>query len=228
MGAAPFIWAWSKVRLVWMRIRPEIKSMICPFRLIPCLLASVVPALAQPLSKSGAPAFPEPPAEPKYKQESPLPKGWPEPGPYNQVVLKKYPAYRAAFTADPGPNGGFMRLFKHITKNDIPMSAPVAMKLDETDTQSVKMEEMAFIYQSPEVGNTGKDGDRVEVRDVPAQEALSYAWMGSREAVAKARALIDAELEKRKLTASGYRLLGYNSPFVPRSKQTHELQALIK
>lgn len=202
--------------------------MIHPLKLIPCLVASVIPALAQPSSKSGGPTIPDPPAEPKYKQESPLPKGWPEPGPFNQVVLKKYPAYRAAFTVEPSPNGGFMKLFKHISKNDIPMSAPVAMKLDEADAKSVKIEEMAFIYQSPEVGNTGRDGETVEVRDVPAQEALSYAWMGSRDSVSKARALIDAELEKRKIKANGYRLLGYNSPFVPRSRQTHELQALIK
>lgn len=52
--------------------------------------------------------------------------------------------------------------------------------------------------------------------------------LGSRDAVTKARAMIDAELGNRKIKASGYRLLGYNSPFVPRSKQTHELQALIK
>lgn len=198
------------------------------FRLISFLLASVSPSLAQPLPKSGGTPFPEPPSEPKYKQESPLPKGWPEPGPFNQVVLKTYPAYRAAFTAESNLNGGFMRLFKHISKNNIPMSAPVEMRLDETDIQSVKMEEMAFIYQSPQVGNAGGDGDKVEVRDVPAQQALSYAWIGSHDAVTKARAMIDAELGKRKIKASGYRLLGYNSPFVPRSKQTHELQALIK
>lgn len=82
--------------------------------------------------------------------------------------------------------------------------------------------------QSPEVGKAGADGDKVEVRDIPAQEALSYAWLGSRDAVSKAREMIDAELEKRKLKASGYRLLGYNSPFVARSKQTHELQAILK
>ena len=38
----------------------------------------------------------------------------------------------------------------------------------------------------------------------------------------------DAELARRNLKAAGYRLLGYNSPFVPRSKQTHELQAILR
>jgi len=92
------------------------------------------------------------------------------------------------------------------------------------------MEEMAFLYQFPEVGKTGGDGELVEVRDMPALETLSYAWQGPRnkETTAKARAAIDAELAKQKLKATGYRLFGYNSPFIPRSKQTHELQALIE
>ena len=199
-------------------------------RIVSCVFAALVPAMAEPASKSDGRKNPAPPAVPKYKEESPLPKGWPEPGPFYQVVRKKYPAYRAAFTKEGSPNGGFMKLFKHIQRNDIPMTAPVEMKLDDADSKRVKMEQMAFLYQSPEVGKTGADGEEVEVRDIPAMEALSYAWQGARNdaATAKAREAIDAELSKQKLKASGYRLLGYNSPFVPRAKQTHELQALIE
>lgn len=186
--------------------------------------------MAEPPSKSDGAKPVTAAAAPKYKEESPLPKGWPEPGPFNQVARKKYPAYRAAFTAEASPNGGFMKLFRHIQRNDIPMTAPVEMKLDEADAKGAKMEQMAFLYQSPEVGKTGADGAEVEVRDVPAKEALSYAWQGPRDkaATARAREAIDAELAKLNLKAEGYRLLGYNSPFVARSKQTHEMQALLK
>ncbi len=201
-------------------------------RIVACLLGTLLPSLAEPASKVIGPdkASPVPAAEPHYKEESPLPKGWPEPGPFNQVVRKKYPAYRAAFTKETSPNGGFMRLFKHIKRNKIPMTAPVEMTLDESETQGMKMARMAFLYQSPEVGKTGADGDQVEVRDVPAQAALSYAWQGARDnaSTARAREAIDAELAKQNLKAVGYRLLGYNSPFVPRARQTHELQALIE
>ena len=64
---------------------------------------------------------------------------------------------------------------------------------------------------------------------MPALSVLSYTWQGGRDnpSVASARALIDAELAKQDLKATGYRLLGYNSPFVPKSKQTFELQALL-
>jgi hypothetical protein len=197
--------------------------------LVSCLLGGLLPLMAEPASKSGAP-HKKPAAAPEYRSESPLPKGWPEPGPFDQVVRKKYPAYRAAFTPTSSPNGGFMKLFKHIERKGIPMTAPVEMKLDPSGKNAADMEEMAFLYQTPDVGQTGADGEHVEVRDVPAREALSYAWQGARTkaATAKAREALDAELAKQKLTATGYRLLGYNSPFVPRAKQTHELQALIR
>ena len=65
---------------------------------------AALPAIA-PASKADGKNRPTAPAAPVYKEESPLPKGWPEPGPYNQVARKKYPAYRAAFTTDSSPNG---------------------------------------------------------------------------------------------------------------------------
>lgn len=168
--------------------------------------------------------------EPSYREESPLPEGWPAPGPYGQVTRKQYPASRAAFTTGSRPNGGFWKLFKHIEGNGIPMTAPVEMNIDPADTTSSKMTAMAFLYQSPRVGNTGPAGKDVEVRDVPAVEVLSYTWQGGRSGgeTARARTALDAELARLGLTARGYRLLGYNSPFIPRSKQTHELQAILE
>ena len=58
--------------------------------------------------------------KPAYVDEAPLPKGWPKPGPYNQVSEKKYPAYRAAITEGTGSSFAFWRLFRHIQKNNIP------------------------------------------------------------------------------------------------------------
>ncbi len=199
-----------------------------PVFFLSTLLTSLLPAMAEPPAKFGTGSL-APKTEPKYLSESPLPKGWPEPGPYGQITRKDYPAYRAAVTADSRANGGFWRLFKHIERNNIPMTSPVEMKLDNADAKGVKMEEMAFLYQSPEVGKPGADGENVEVKDMPALSVLSYTWQGGRDnaSVAKARALLDAELTKQHLTATGYRLLGYNSPFVPKSKQTFDLQALL-
>jgi len=192
--------------------------------------AAVLHASAQhPANPSVKPVAPAA-TGPVYLSESALPKGWPAPGPFYQVTRKEYPAYRAAFTASSSPNGGFWTLFKHIRRNGIPMTSPVEMTLKDESGSGMNMQQMGFLYQSPEVGKTGADGETVSVRDVPAVSVLGYTWQGPRgEAeVATARAAINAVLAEKKLTATGYRLFGYNSPSVPRKKQTYELQALLK
>jgi hypothetical protein len=195
----------------------------------PLLAMTILPGAAQPASKHFAkPAGPA--SEPVYLSESALPKGWPTPGPFNQVTRKKYPAYRAAFTPGSSPNGGFWTLFKHIKRNGIPMTSPVEMTMKDEPGGGMKMERMGFLYQSPEVGKPGADGEAVNVRDIPALSVLGYTWQGPRgEAeIAKARAAIDAVLVEKNLKAAGYRLFGYNSPSVPRKQQTYELQAILQ
>ncbi|MEM1085488.1 MAG: heme-binding protein [Verrucomicrobiota bacterium] len=166
---------------------------------------------------------------PKYVDEAPLPEQWPTPGPYDKVTKKTYPAYRAAFTNGKGETSSFWRLFTHIKKNDIPMTAPVEMAMSEDDGK-LRQEGMAFLYQNGKVGTKGPDGAKVEVRDVPSSTALSYAWQGddSKENVSKARTALEETIEEQELEATGFRLLGYNGPGTPRSKRTWELQALLK
>ena len=189
---------------------------------IPLLATAILPGTAQTRA--------EPASAPVYLSESALPEGWPVPGPFDQVTRKKYPAYRAAFTVGSSSNGGFWTLFKHIKRNGIPMTSPVEMTMKDESGGGMKMERMGFLYQSPEVGKPGADGETVNVRDVPALSVLSYTWQGPRgdAEVAKARAAIDAVLAEKKLQVAGYRLFGYNSPSVPRKKQTYELQAVLK
>ena len=155
-----------------------------------------------------------------------MPQGWPQPGPYDRVSEKKYPAYRAAFTNGKGETSAFWTLFTHIKKNDIPMTAPVEMALDDGNRQTA----MAFLYQNGKVGSAGPEGAKVEVRDVPATTTLSYTWQGtdSKENVAKARTALETALAERKKEAKGFRLLGYNGPGTPRTRRTWELQALLE
>jgi hypothetical protein len=180
--------------------------------------------LASCASVAGDPAAP-----PAYVSEAPLPKGWPEPGPYNVVTEKSLPAYRAAFTTQPGQSRAFWRLFLHIKKNEIPMTAPVEMAMNPAD-DGLSKSTMAFLYQNEAVGKTGPAGETIEVRDVPAATVLSYTWQGrdSKDNIEKARGAIDAALTQRKLKPTSYRLLGYNGPSTPRAKATWELQAIIK
>jgi hypothetical protein len=197
-----------------------------PLFLISPLLWACTPSKAQTASKVFNPA----PTSPSYLSESPLPQGWPAPGPFDEVARKKYPASRAAFTPSSSPNGGFWTLFKHIKRNGIPMTSPVEMAMKDEAGGSLKMQQMGFLYQSPAVGKVGTDAEGVMVRDIPEVNVLSYTWQGPRNdaTVAKARTAIEAAMTAKGLKSSGYRLLGYNSPMVSQKKQTHELQALLK
>ena len=62
--------------------------------------------------------------------EAKLPAGFPPPGPVGDVIVKTYPAHRLARTSSDaagGDNRMFMKLFGHIKRNDIAMTAPVTM-----------------------------------------------------------------------------------------------------
>ena len=200
--------------------QPNMKKHYRPFILVlACLAASDAPA-----------QNPTPTQPPAYVDEAPLPKGWPKPGPYDQVSEKSYPPYRAAFTTAKRENGAFGTLFSHIQKNDIPMTAPVEISMAEGDDQNLRQTSLAFLYQDTAVGKTGADGANVEVRDVPAMKTLSYTWQGDRNEanIAKAKVALEAALKDRKIEAKEFRLLGYNGPGIPETKRTWELQALLR
>ena len=99
------------------------------------------------------------------------------------------------------------------------------MTLDGVMNQST----MAFLYQNTDVGTTGADGEKVEVRDVPATTVLSYTWQGpdSKANLELAKAALDQSLAEQEKKATSFRLLGYNGPETPKEKRTWELQALI-
>ncbi len=182
------------------------------------------------LAAANAPAQTNTPTQsPAYVDEAPLPKGWPKPGPYDQVSEKSYPSYRAAFTTVKRENGAFGTLFSHLQKNDIPMTAPIEISMAEGDGQNLRQTSLAFLYQDTAVGKTGADGANVEVSDVPAIKTLSYTWQGDRNEanIAKAKAALEAALKDRQIEAKGFRLLGYNGPGIPEIKRTWELQALL-
>ena len=171
----------------------------------------------------------EAPATPSYVDEAPLPEGWPQPGPYNTVTEKSYPAYRAAFTGNKGESTAFWTLFLHIKRKEIPMTAPVEMPMADAGGK-LEQDGMAFLYQNGSVGKTGADGSKVDVRDVPAEKVLSYTWQGpdTKANIATARARLDAALGVREKKAKAFRLLGYNGPGTPRDKRTWELQAVLE
>lgn len=178
-------------------------------------------------------------------KEAALPLGYPPPGPVGAVIVKNYPACRAAVVrADATQNersrqnSMFGVLFRHIKKNKIAMTSPVEMTYEPTPSlpatqpdaapDALRPVAMAFLYRQPDWGKPGPDGP-VEVVDVPPMKVVSIGVRGGyngRNFVSAVQKLT----EYLKLHADRYepagppRYLGYNSPFVPGFLRYGEVQ----
>jgi uncharacterized surface protein with fasciclin (FAS1) repeats len=155
--------------------------------------------------------------------EAPLPEGFPMPGPLGRVVVKSYPRYRAARAEG---RGTFWTLFNHIKRNNVQMTAPVEMTMDD----SMRAKDMAFLYEGPKQGAAGRQG-RVAVLDLEAVTVLSFGMRGmrSRESVKLAREALLEQVRRDGWEVAGeWRLMGYNSPMVPAARRFWELQVPVK
>ncbi|HEX8916754.1 MAG TPA: heme-binding protein [Humisphaera sp.] len=187
-------------------------------------------------------------------REASLPAGFPAVGPVDEVIVKRYPAYRAArvtaadaagtkgagakdggeknpAAADAKASDGsmFRMLFDHIKRNDIEMTAPVEMTYAADGDRPV---DMAFLYGQPTWGQPGADGN-VRVADLPPVTVVSVTVRGSysaktvAETVGKLRAYVAARPTEWEV-AGPPRLLGYNSPFVPWFLRVSEVQLPVR
>lgn len=164
--------------------------------------------------------------------EAPTPEGWPAFTPIQEIELKSYPAYRTAVTratASLPDSVMFWKLFLHIQRNQISMTAPVEMTLDDAKKQNTTA--MAFMYESDEIGKLGEDVN-VTVVDVPAQLAISIGLRGEMDPkeIAAASDRIDqwlADHANNYAPAGDLRVLGYNSPSLDSDKKYYEVQRVI-
>lgn len=154
-------------------------------------------------------------------REAKLPEGFPGHGPIGAVVKKEYPAYRSA-TAEGGV--AFMRLFRHIQRRGIPMTAPVEMSRNEAGAQT-----MGFLYEDTQQGTLG-DQDDITVVDTAPMTVLSMALRGQVNGTVReqARNLITAYATEQGIAIGDeWRLLGYSSPRIPRERRYSEIQVTI-
>jgi hypothetical protein len=170
--------------------------------------------------------------------EAPLPLGFPEPGPVGVVVVKEYPAYRAARssmrTGWTGQNSAFNNLFRHITSNDVKMTAPVEMTYDSSNGSNALSNPatMMFLYERPDQGTTGAAG-AVEVVDFPAVTVISIGIRGvdtiekRRDAIKRLEAYLESNVDRLE-RAGEVRYMGYNSPFVLPTMRFAEIQIPVR
>jgi hypothetical protein len=162
-------------------------------------------------------------------KEAEMPKGFPGYTPVGQIEVKQYPAYRKASTSGLAE---FWKLFWHIKQNNVTMTAPVEMDYGDLHAAKSKERSMSFLYERPDQGSIGKQGS-VEVTDVPAMTVVSIGCRGERtkSTIAEAREKLVQWLDAKKgdyVSAGPMRVMGYNSPFVPRDKNFFEVQIPVK
>ena len=167
-------------------------------------------------------------SSPFYIPEAKQPEGFPAPGKVNEIIVKTYPTYRSASVqnAGAGQNRLFGSLFNHIKKNNIAMTAPVEMTYGDENADS-----MAFLYASPEIGESGYDGS-VLVADHEQTQVVSIGIRGSYnkqrfvEYCEKLREWVENQDDWE--ICGEPRYLGYNSPFVPSFLRYGEVQFPIR
>lgn len=162
-------------------------------------------------------------------KEAEMPQGFPRYTPVGQIEIKHYPAYRKARASGASE---FWTLFGHINRNNVKMTAPVEMDYGDPRGENSTRRLMSFLYERPDQGIVGKQGS-IEVIDVPAMTIVSIGCRGDQTlaAVAEARdRLLKYLLENnREYVAAGpMRVMGHNSPFVPRDRNYFEVQIPVK
>jgi hypothetical protein len=194
--------------------------------LIAFLSACAVPAASRSSSASpeSTPATQPPGTAWVAAPSAELPQGFPAPGSVGQIIVKNYPASRAAVASagsDHGRSSLFYPLFNHIQRNHIAMSAPVELEFTPATQDAgpaTEPKSMAFIYGDPGLGRPGPDGS-VMVVDMPATTVVSIGVQGAYTAkrfwAATEQLNNWLAAHRNKFRASGEpRYLAYNSPFV--------------
>ncbi len=166
-----------------------------------------------------------------------LPVGYPAPTAPGAYEIKHYASVRRAeFTSGSGRgiNGqnGFWPLFRHISRNDIAMTAPVEMEVaDEDNDGRPDRWTMSFLYHQISDGPTGSDGNVVIV-DTQPMTYLSLGVQGRRgqDTWDTLADRLDAWIaESPRWERAGMpRVLGYNGPNVPGRNQWWEIQIPIE
>lgn len=171
--------------------------------------------------------------------ESDLPEGFPAFTPVHYIEVKKLPEYRMARATMPasqqrGQNSAFWKLFGHIKRNDIEMTAPVRMDYSSSEVDA-KVASMSFLYGSLETGTPGNDAvdNSVEVLNIPQQNVVSIGIRGrmTPESIERGHQSLLAWLDEHQTeyrSSGPLRRMGYNSPFIPADRAFFELQIPIE
>lgn len=118
---------------------------------------------------------------------APLPEGFPPPSADGTIEIKQYPEYRAATVQvtgnlDNAPSQGFSPLYRHISSNEISMTAPVETRYPTATLQDGSANEgnaaVSFLYRSLDIVPQ-EVAQNIQIEDIPPMTVVSIGIRGS-------------------------------------------------
>ena len=171
---------------------------------------------------------------------APLPEGFPPPSREGVIEVKHYPEYRAATVQMTGsleyaPSRGFTPLFRHISRNDISMTAPVETRYPVATLESAATQEgeaaVSFLYRSLDIVPQ-EVAQGIQVEDMPAMTVISIGTRG-RYNLETYQASIE-RLQQWLAAHPEYEVVGqprrffYDGPFLPDAMKRSDVQIPIQ
>ncbi len=171
---------------------------------------------------------------------APLPEGFPPPSPEGEIEIKHYPEYRAATVQtlgdlDSAPSRGFSPLFRHISRNDISMTAPVETRYPVATLESSTVSEgdatVSFLYRSLDIVPQEVTQD-IQVEDIPPMTVVSIGTRG-RYDLETYQASIQ-QLQAWLAAHPDYTVVGpprrffYDGPFLPDTLKRSDVQIPVR
>ena len=171
---------------------------------------------------------------------APLPEGFPAPTADGKIDVKQYPAYRSATVQVKGDLGsassrGFSPLFRHISNNDISMTAPVEAQYPAATLQADAALQgdaaVSFLYRSVDMVPKEVEQD-VEVKDTPPMTVVSLGTRGGydysiyTEGVERLQRWLAAHPEYS--VAGSPRRFFYDGPFIPDALKRSDIQIPVQ
>ena len=175
---------------------------------------------------------------------APLPEGFPAPTPEGQIEVKQYPTYRAATVRYSGElsmaaNHAFDPLYRHISSNNISMTAPVETRYPVGTLEASEMGApdergeaiVSFLYRSTDIYPQEIAQD-IQVEDIAPMTVVSLGLKGSydyssyQKNIEQLREWL-AQHPEWTVVGSPRRFF-YDAPYVPEPAKRSEIQIPIR
>ncbi|MGF1515124.1 MAG: heme-binding protein [Elainellaceae cyanobacterium] len=171
---------------------------------------------------------------------APLPYGFPPPTSNGEIEVKQYPEYRAATVQVTGnlanaSSRGFSPLFRHISSNDISMTAPVETRYPAVSegggSDTAGEAAVSFLYRSPDIVPQ-EVADNIQVEDIPPMTVVSLGTRGSYSFEEYTRGIqrLQAWLSEHPdyIVSGSPRRFFYDGPYIPDPMKRSDIQIPVR